>query len=89
MDKDKLSLVILVRLVRTKEIHIANVYGILWCRKNLTIRFYFLNYENSFVLPMEYVVEVDIFIVHLYGICKERYLKLKRTDQTVSVYIST
>ena len=50
--------------------------------KILTIRF-FLNYENSFVLPMEYMVEIDIFIVHLYGICKERHLKLKRTDQTV------
>ena len=33
---------------------------------------FFLNYENSFVLPMEYMVEVDIFIVHLYGICKEK-----------------
>ena len=31
MDKDKLSLVILIRLVRKKEIYIAHVYGILWC----------------------------------------------------------
>lgn len=66
MDKDKLSLVILARLVRTKEIHIANVYGILMgAQKNLTTRFYFLNYENSFVLPMEYVVEVDIYVHYM------------------------
>lgn len=33
----------------------------------------FLSYENSFVIPMEYMIGADIFDVYLYGLGKEMY----------------